>query len=190
MVVVSLLKQLIYSTDTIPSQVITMYNEAKKEYPRPNLSAFVDVLITCAKLAPFVILFDGFDESDQRGIVWSKLIRPMYNSGIKVFITHRPHILQKSEIDFEEFTVMEIRAQDEDIEKYISQQLEVEEKTKRLHQAFKARIIKEIKHQAKEMYNSFYLPLIQVPSCPFPIETFALRNRATEYGKSSENLAK
>src|SRR5208282_3064807 len=108
----------------------TMYDEAKTGSPRPILSAFVDLFIRYAKLASFIVFFDAFDECNQQGIVCSQLVRRIYNSGIKVFITHRPHVLQKPEADFEDFTVMEIRAHSEDIENYIAQQLEVEEKAK------------------------------------------------------------
>lgn len=160
-VIANLLKQLIYLIDTIPSQIMTMYNEAKKEYPRPILSAFVDVFITYAKLASFIILFDAFDECDQQGIMIFQLIRRMYNSGIKVFITHRPHILQKPEDNFEESTILKIRAHDEDIESYIAQQLEIGEKVQRLDKTFKNTIIKEIRDQAKGMYDiSFRMILI------------------------------
>lgn len=129
-----------------------MYNEAKKESPRPILSAFVDLFITLANPASFIIFFDAFDECGQRGIIICQLVRRMYNAGIKVFITHRPHVLQNPEDDFEELTVLEIRAHDEDVENYIVQQLMMEEKAKRVDETFKDTIIKEIIGQAKGMY--------------------------------------
>ena len=91
----------------------------------------------------------------------SQVIRRMYNSRIKVFITHRPYILQKPEDNFEESTILEIQAHDEDIESYIAQQLEMEEKSQCLDKTFKNTITKEIRDQAKGMYNvSFRMILI------------------------------
>jgi hypothetical protein len=75
----------------------------------------------------------------------------MYNSGIKVFITHRLNVLQKPEADFKEFTLVKIQTQVEDVEKYITQQLEGDENVKRLSETFKTRIINEVRDQAKDM---------------------------------------
>jgi hypothetical protein len=150
-VIASLLKQLIFSIKTIPSTLQRMYNEAKSGSPRPILSDFVDIFIAQAKSASFVVLFDAFDECQQQGIVCSQIIQKMYASKIKISITHRPHVLQSPEFDFKEFTKMEIRAQGEDIENYISRQLEIEERAKRLTEIFKTVIIKEIKDQANGM---------------------------------------
>jgi hypothetical protein len=141
-----------------------MYNEAKKESPRPILSAFVDVFITYAKLASFIILFDAFDECEYQGIMISQLIRRMYNSGIKVFITHRPHVLQNPKNDFEELNILEIQAHDEDIECYTIQRLIMEEKAKRLDDTFKSRIIKEIRDRAKGMYDFSFRAILIIGS--------------------------
>jgi hypothetical protein len=131
-----------------------MYEEDKNQKRRPSLDGFVELFIKHAKQLSCVILFDAFDECDEQGIVLSKLIEQFYNSGIKVFITHRPHILKNPEIDFQEFTRVEIQARDEDVETYIEGQLRMEEKAKRLNNDFKTTIIAEIRHQAKGMYRS------------------------------------
>jgi hypothetical protein len=152
--IASLLKQLIYTTQSIPNDLEKMYDEDKKEKRRASLDGFVDLFINYAKLMSFVVLFDAFDECGEQGIVCSRLIQRFYNSGIKVFITHRPHVLKNPEIDFQEYTRIEIQARDEDIEGYIEEQLRMEEKAKRLDETFRTRIIDEIKHQAKGMYSS------------------------------------
>lgn len=128
-----------------------MYDKSKAGSPKPALSELVQLFITCAKLGSFIVLFDAFDECKEQGIVWSQIVRTIYTSGINVFITHRHHVLQKSDA---ESTVVEIRAQDEDIEQYIVQKIKIEEKANRLPETFKARIIKDITKQAKGMYNS------------------------------------
>jgi len=150
-VITSLLKQLILWLKEIPSDLMTKYDEVKSGCPRPPRSVFVDLFIKHAKQRSFVVLFDAFDECDQRGIVLTEVIRLLYDSGIRTFITHRPHVLQNPDADFEDIFVKEIRAQSEDIEKYIAQQLEVEENSRRLSETFKASIINEIRDHAKDM---------------------------------------
>jgi hypothetical protein len=142
---------LIFSTKSIPFSLVSVYDKVKTGYPKPTLSTFVDLFITYAKLASFMVLFDAFDECNQQGIVYSQLIQRMYNSGIRIFITHRPHVLQNPEVDFEEFTRLEIRAQSEDIENYISKQLDIEETAKCLDGKFKDTIKNEIRDHANGM---------------------------------------
>jgi hypothetical protein len=130
---------------------VSIYDKVKTGSPKPTLSTFVDIFLTHSKLASFMVLFDAFDECEQQGIVCSQLILPMYNSGIRIFVTHRPHVLQTPEVDFKEFTRMEIRAQSEDIENYISQQLGIEERAKALDRRFKGAIINKIRDEANGM---------------------------------------
>ena len=150
-VIANLLRQLISSIQIIPSDLETEYDRVKNGSPRPVLSVFINLFIKYAKSASFIVLFDAFDECKQQGVILSQLVRQMYNSGIKVFITHRPHVLQNTKADFNECTVMEIRARREDVQNYTAQQLDMEEKTKHLAETFKDTIIKEISAQANDM---------------------------------------
>lgn len=149
-VIANLLKQLIFVFRTIPDDLKTMYEKNKTESPKPTLSELVHLFIIHAKLGSFIVLFDAFDECNERPIVWSQIVRTIYSSGIKVFVTHRRHVLQGIES-----TVVEVRAQDEDIEKYIAQQIGMEEKVNHLTDTFKYRIMTDITKQANGMYNSF-----------------------------------
>jgi hypothetical protein len=164
-VIASLLKQFIYSIGEIPSQIVTMYNEAKKESPRPIVSAFVDVFITYVKSPSYVIFFDALDECNQQGFMISVLVQRMYNSGIKVFITHRPHILRNPENSFEERTRLEIRAHNEDIESHVAQQLRMAEKAQRLEKTFKDTIVKELRDKANGMYDFSVRMILITGSC-------------------------
>jgi hypothetical protein len=150
-VIATLLKQLIYLMKAIPHDLETKYDQTKNGYPRPVLAEFIDLFIKYAKPVSFIVLFDAFDECKHQGIIWSQLIRQMYDSGIKVFITHRPHVLQSPGTHFQECTVVEIQAHREDVENYIAQQLEMEEKAQLLSETFKTLIIRRISDQAKEM---------------------------------------
>lgn len=149
--VASLLKQLIYTIQSIPDALEKMYEEDKNEKRKPSLDGFVDLFMNHAKQVPCVILFDAFDECGEQGIVRSRLLQRFYSSGIKVFITHRPHVLTSPKRDFPRHIVVEIQARDEDIEGYIDRQLRMEEKSERLDNTFRTRIIEDIKQQAKGM---------------------------------------
>jgi hypothetical protein len=150
-VIASLFKQLIFLMKAIPSELKIKYDQSKTGTPRPTLADLTDLFIKYAKLVSLIVLFDAFDECKQQGIIFFQLVRQMYNSGIKVFITHRPHILQNPGAEFQECTITEIQAHREDVENYIAQRLEMEEKTQHLSEAFKNLIIKKISDQAKEM---------------------------------------
>jgi hypothetical protein len=149
--ITSLLKQLVCTMQSIPVALEKLYDEDKNEKRRPSLDGLVDLFIKHAKQMSCVILFDAFDECGEQGIVRSRLIQRFYNSGVKVFITHRPHVLTSPKSDFPEHTLLEIQARDEDIEGYIDKQLRMEEKAKRLDDTFRTRIIDDIKQQAKGM---------------------------------------
>lgn len=152
-VIASLLKQLVASLSTLPSSLVKMYDEMKNGLPPPSLSDFVDLFIRCSTQHSVVVLFDAFDECDQRGTMISRLVRRLYQAEIKVCIMHRPHVLQHLDIDFEKVTKLEIRAQSEDVETYIAQQLQQEEKMRRLDDNYKAGIINEISKRADGMYG-------------------------------------
>jgi methionine synthase II (cobalamin-independent) len=130
-----------------------MYNDDINEKRPHTLSSFMDLFISCAKKDFFIILLDAFDECDEHERVYSQLIQPLYNAGIKVFITHRPHVIINPEIDFQDFTRMEIQARDEDIESYIRGQPKMQKKAKHLDDTFTLKIIEAIKHNAKGMYT-------------------------------------
>jgi hypothetical protein len=136
---------------SIPDVLENMYDEDRNEKRRPSLDGLVDSFINHAKRMSCVILFDAFDECGEQGIVRSRLLQRFYSSGIKVFITHRPHVLTGPKSDFPLHIVVEIQARDEDIEGYIDRQLRMVEKAKRLDNIFRTRIIDAIKQQAKGM---------------------------------------
>jgi hypothetical protein len=151
-VAASLLKQLVRSVNRLPSSLEKIYDDEKKERRAPTLSSLVDLFIIHPKQASCVVLFDAFDECGEQGLVYSQLIQRFHSEGIKVFITHRPHVIKSPEIDFGDFTRMEIRARDEDVGIHIRGQLALHEKAKRFENTFRDRIINAIMLKANGMY--------------------------------------
>lgn len=152
-VMASLLKQLIYAKQSIPCELEKMYDEDKKEKRRPSLDAFVQLFTKQTKEISFIVLFDAFDECGEQQTVQCQLIRRFYNSGLKIFITHRPHILKTPEADFREWTRVDIQARDEDIERYVKTELDTKAKERQLDSSLRARIMREIKSRANGMYG-------------------------------------
>jgi hypothetical protein len=136
----------------LPSSLEKIYDEEKKERQAPTLSTFVDLFIIHAKQASYVVFFDAFDECGEQGLVYSQLIQRFHSEGIKVFITHRPHVLKNPGVDFEDFTQVEIRARDEDVAIHLRGQLALHEKAKRFEDTFRERIINAIMLKANGMY--------------------------------------
>jgi hypothetical protein len=152
-VIASLFKQLVYLLGGLPSNLKSIYDSAMYGRPRPLLSAFIDEFLACAQESFIVVFFDAFDECqvEHRGLVISKIVRRLIDSGIKVFITTRHHTLQDLPTDLEGAIKMEIKAHSSDIERYITQRLQDSTKANRLDGKFKAKIIKEINDRADGM---------------------------------------
>ena len=130
-----------------------MYDEDKKEKRRPSLDAFVELFIKHTKEMSFIVLFDAFDECGEQQTVQCQLIQRFYNSGLKIFITHRPHVFKSPEADFQEWTRVDIQARDDDIERYVKTELDMKAKERQFDSSLRVRIISEIKSQAKGMYG-------------------------------------
>jgi hypothetical protein len=150
----SLLKQLVRVIQFIPSSLEQMYDYHKNETRAPTLSSLMDVFITQANHSFYIVFFDAFDECGEQGLVYSELVQRLYDEGMKVCITHRPHVLKSPEVDFQDFTRVEIRARDEYIESYIRAQLAMHQKPTQFDDTFRIRIINAILHQANGMYAS------------------------------------
>ena len=152
-VIRSLLKQLVLARQSIPSDLEKIYNEDKDEKRSPTLDTFVNLFIKHVNELSFIVLLDAFDECGEQENVLSRLIQHFYNSGIKMFITHRPHALTTPELHFQNFASVEIQARDEDVERFITEELDTKPKGKRLDADFRDRISTEIKNKAKGMYR-------------------------------------
>lgn len=175
-VIASLLKQLLFPFDTLPSALEAMYDKSKTGSPRPVLSDLVQLFITCSSRLPAVVLFDAFDECGNQRRIISELVVPLHKSGIRVCITTRPHVLQDLKHTFDSATIMEIRAQREDIETYLAHQLE---QSQRLNATFKADIIRKLSNHADGMYY-FLSAIIE---CRFLLVRFQLDHIFRQIGE-------
>lgn len=143
-VVAMLLKQILYQLDQLPLTLDETYDRCMEhgERDRRNSDAFTELLIECSKKFDSVFrIIDAFDEcrEGQRPSMVSCL-QQLYESGMRLFLTSRSHLLEELKRSFEAIDC-KIIAQDDDIKKYLEQNLRHKSG---LHSELKAEIIKKI----------------------------------------------
>jgi NACHT domain len=150
-----LLKQLVYQLESVPPELERAYDLWDGQDMRPS---FVSLFITLSqKFSKVFIILDGFDEvlEDQRRLLVGDLKALLRGApNVYAYVTTRPHLLQ-------EFTrelptkMLEIKADDDDVVKYLKQQLEHED----LDDDLKRNITESISCQAKGQSHLLYSPL-------------------------------
>jgi hypothetical protein len=133
-----------------------VYNKLHIPREEPPLSVLIDLFKTCAReLSAVAVILDAFDECDvdERGRIVSELLPPLSESGVKVYITTRHHLLDPLKLEFESSTFLEIKANKDDIENYLMQQ--IKHRWNRLPPDFKMEITRTISERADGMYKIY-----------------------------------
>lgn len=155
MVAAIILKQLIKQLDTLPADLAAMHNTCDRQSTRPTFSKLIELIIVLSKeFGSILVLLDAFDECDeaQQDHILS-LVSKMSASEISVFITTRPHLLGVLREVIDRPTILEINAQQADVERYLRANLETR-KTKRLDENLREEIINTISPRAHGMYSN------------------------------------
>jgi hypothetical protein len=157
----SLLKQLLgYSRVQVPSGFDAIYEAHIKKGSRPKPSELEEVFNSAVKqLSTFYIVFDAFDEcaSDQRHAIRNIILHLCTLPNIKIMMTSRPHYNILDQHEFDKFRILEIKADEGDIQKYISRTLENVKQS----EGIKKRIMDSLKNRA----DGTYLPFHPDPNC-------------------------
>jgi len=96
-------------------------------------------------------MLDAFDECDaQQHPDIISLIQQFCDSGMKVYVTTRHHLLEYLKAEFQWATIMKISAKNDDVRTYLTWQLS--KKKKRISDDLKAKIIRTISSKAHGMY--------------------------------------
>lgn len=118
----NLLKQLTEKQDSMPEKVQGLYKEYKKQPKRPPLDDILSVLYSVSTLYSRVMfIIDALDECQADGCL-TRLLTEIFElqakKGANIFSTARfiPDILET----FKESLSLQIRAQDEDVQRYIA----------------------------------------------------------------------
>jgi hypothetical protein len=147
-VVACLLKQVAHPLDALHPCLESICGKVKYGSSKPVLSDLVDLFVTCSRhFSAVLVILDAFDECGQQSSIIG-VLKQFYLSGIKVYITLRPHILDTFKNEFDGAAVMEITADGDDVKNYITSKLKAK---KRLTDDFKAEIIQEIGSRAQGM---------------------------------------
>jgi hypothetical protein len=127
-VLACLLKQLLEPLKQLPSCLESQYQvftNSSEPPARPDLTALIELFLQSSKHFDRVfVMIDAFDECGQVGRQPEKIVlalQSLSNSGIKIFITTQPHLL--GDLRSDSSTILEIRADETDIERYIRSNL-------------------------------------------------------------------
>ena len=118
----SLLKQLVQKQASIPDCVKALYDQYKGERPRLPIDEILKALRTViSSYSKVFIIIDALDECGCRTKFLSEIFKLQDETGANLFATsrHIPEILK----EFKGSVSLEIRANDEDVRKYLDGQM-------------------------------------------------------------------
>jgi Cdc6-like AAA superfamily ATPase len=118
----NLLKQFILEQPSIPDSMKTLYDRHKDKQTRPSLDEILGVLHSVAVVYSRVyIVVDALDECQISDGCRQRFLSGLFNLrakyGVNLFATSRP--ISSIEKEFEGSTILEIRASEEDVRKYL-----------------------------------------------------------------------
>lgn len=160
----TLLQQMLYSLDSIPPELEGVYDDCcshKKQ--APDTAYFTrQLLSTAANFLSVYIILDALDECTSGTFEDTiNLIRQFKDSGIKVFCTFRPILINLgNRLDIS--TIHSIGAHDEDIRNYLSIRLS---KDWRHDKCFLEKIIDRLTEGAKGKLVPSSLYLLNIDFC-------------------------
>jgi Cdc6-like AAA superfamily ATPase len=118
----SLLKQFVQEQPSIPDSVKTLYDRHQDKRTRPSLDEILGVLQSvAATYSKAFIIVDALDECQISDGCRQRFLTGLFNlqakCGVNLFATSRP--ISSIEKEFEGNTMLEIRASEEDVRKYL-----------------------------------------------------------------------
>ena len=156
-VVKCLLKQLVYQLGPLPPKLESAYDNWIKDSAKPPHDLFSDLLVACSKqFSTVFIVLDAFDEclEDERLEV-VKHLEQFSKSGFRQFLTTRPHVRAldkvKKALKATDSDILEIEANKEDVEKYITRKLD--EKIEDIEETLRMTIVEKISLGVQGQYN-------------------------------------
>jgi Cdc6-like AAA superfamily ATPase len=118
----SLLKQFVQEQPSIPDRVKTLYDRHKDKRTRPSLDEILGVLqFVAAAYSRIFLIVDALDECQISDGYRQKFLSGLFDlqekCGANIFATSRP--ILSIEKEFEGNTMLEIRASEEDVRRYL-----------------------------------------------------------------------
>ena len=151
--IASLLKQFCLAKSKLPQPVSELYNRLKGQR-RPQLQDLEQaILSTCRAFDRVFVVIDALDECDanvHRKAFLRFLDDLRTKSPINVFVTSRPHIGDANEF-FDNCANIEIQAEDSDLRKFVSREIDRSDTVDEIDEDFKRDIIEKISRGARKM---------------------------------------
>ncbi|KAL8715136.1 MAG: hypothetical protein Q9220_001093 [cf. Caloplaca sp. 1 TL-2023] len=151
-VTASLLKQILSAQASIPPAISTLYQKFSKQQRAPPQQDLMHALsaMCCGHRRVFIVV-DALDECESKHRrEFLKLLDELKET-VNIFITSRPHIDDLAKI-FEPLFLVEVKAHDSDLWKYIAQEIECSEAHDEIDSAFKEEIIEKVISRAQSMF--------------------------------------
>lgn len=120
----SLLMQLVSRLKSIPPSLQSLHQRLSPLKKRLDLNASIEhFLLSSSQYSSVFVVIDAFDECDdgQHNSILS-LIRRLSQSSVRVLVTSRPHV-QKFSILSRECPSLEVRADNDDVRRYVTTRL-------------------------------------------------------------------
>lgn len=152
-IIASLLKQLLSALPQVPSAIQDAFSKFECGEAGSDSAAFIGFIKTVStNFSCVAILLDAFDEcqpNEQSHII--DVVSEFRKSGIRIYITTRPHRQCYLKERLNDAVSMEIAANEEDIKMFLKREM----REKNIADELKDQITRTICSQAKGMYASF-----------------------------------
>lgn len=178
----SVLRQLAMAKATIPQPLIELHQRLKGQQRKPQQQDLEQtILAICQDFDRVFIIIDALDECDinvhrTRFLEFLKFLRQ--KTSVSLFLTSRPYPEDVKKV-FEDCAQITIKAEDADLRKYISKEIQRSEAADDIDEDFRREIVEKIVLGARHMYVNticqfFYFTVCAVNVAIFQKDTFKL----------------
>jgi len=150
----SFLKQIAWPPEMDFPHLKIVYESLNLRENRPTRDSIVKLFLQCAEHRKIKVLFDALDECTdyEQGELY-QLIQLLFEAGIGVYITTRPHIVSHLKREFPDAVIEDIRANPEDIRGFLEGRIKKHSRRDPVASEFKETIVAEI-GKAQGMYQA------------------------------------
>jgi hypothetical protein len=149
----SFLKQIVWPPEMDIPHLKIIYESLNLRENRPTRDSIVKLFLQCAEHRKIKVLFDALDEcpDDEQGELY-QLIQMLFEAGIGVYITTRPHLFTHLKREFPDAVIEYIRANREDIRGFLEQRIKKHSRRDPVTSEFMETIVAKI-GDAQGMYQ-------------------------------------
>jgi ankyrin repeat protein len=184
-----LLKQIAMQMDPLPRKLLDFYEFHKRSGP-PNSNAELSRILgqLCSDFDQCFIVIDALDESNDHKYrkQMLQILQDMGSKGCKIFVTSRPHLVDINNA-LQHATQIEIQAQQEDVQAYVSRTIaDYPEVSELIDNSIQADILTSISESAQGMWVIIFSLNEQMSDnfrfLPVVLQVQAILNQVTRAG--------